>query len=1515
MKNKISTLLFAVLASVCMVNAASYSNIKIGNLYYNLNDDYGYWENNQYYQDYYRAEVTSNPNKYSGKVVVPDSVTYQGQKYAVKSIGSSAFQDCSNLTMVELPVGITIINSNAFRNCGSLLSVNIPEGVTRIGGSAFYYCTSLSAIDFPNSLTNIDGSAFYNCDNLLSIVIPDNVTNIEGHAFYDCDKLSSVTIGKGVTSIGSSAFYSCDALKAVYISDLSAWCKIAFDGSSANPCYNGHHLYLNGEEITALVIPEDITSIKQYAFYGCSEISSVIIPNSVTSIETSAFGSCSNLQSVSLGKNIANLNKDAFSSCNKLSSVEWNITNFIDFASATLSPFYNYRNTITSFTFGNNVEHIPAFLCCEMSNLSRIDIPASVTSVGEGAFAFCSRLTAINAAAGSPLYSSVDGVLFSKDKTSLIIYPAGKSATTYTIPNTVKTIEENAFYGCTNLSSVTVPASVTSIKAGNAIIPMWYFSGITPASIVENVFANDVFLIVENADTYKAAWPAYESRIFPRITAKLTMDLQALSDKSALHMAVGEPNLENVIDLTISGTINSYDLMIMRNKMINLRYLDLTEASIVANPYEYYTGICSHADTLLAHSFRNLTSVKLPRTLKYAEQAMIDCPDIKYAEFNGGVLGTKVLPYDGDGDLQVVCNEGVTKIMPYAFIASDRTHKYYTDNSYNTKLRSISLPNSLGIIESKRFWYCRNLQEVILGDAITEIQDYAFCECPALNEIRLPQQLIGIGNLAFQGTKIAEILIPQNTKRIGNFAFLGALNSSNWSSGTETLSSGISMTNDGASDLYHYYNNKLEGGRLGVGQDGYSYYFYFGGSSLQKLSFAPNSKLNEIGTCAFAFAQIDSIAVPDSVATIGKYAFAGNKSLKSVKFGENSAVRTIDRGVFQNCDAMTEVVLPSELAQIEELAFSCHTGKDELKAIGFPAKLKAINRAAFYGRKGLEIISFPTSLQTIGDFAFQGCTGLDEIRVPSTLLSVGDYAFDDCSHVTKVYTYTVEPVNIDQNTFSCWHSADLYVPATSYYTYFYNTQWSQFLSLKPFDEEYSYFYINNDYELGGDNGTIEGTPNADLNPNSGLIVTGDDPQEVGTVTVNGDDNNAASIIACGDNLLIDSLVIRLNTRKNHWSYFCFPFDVNLSQLHFDYQYVIREYDGETRARHGAGGWVNFTGNVLQKGKGYIFQGAKTAELVIKIKNPLISCADFEQIVVAHSSGNSVNSNWNFIGNPFPSWYDMAELLFGGFSSPVYIWDGTDYKVYRPGDDEYHFHPYEGFFTQPESTQGIIVWASSGRETKKQADEKSSKANMPARRVRQAAQQRSLINLTLASEDYSDNTRIVFNNAATMDYEVGRDAVKMDGGNGAIHLWSMEYEDAATRYAINERPFGTIQVGLGYDVAEDGFYTLSASRMDTAVVIYDNELNQEVDLANGDYYFYTAAGTNTSRFSICRIKQATETATSIDNVAAEADQIVNVYTILGTKIQSNVRRGDLKLEKGLYVLENTNGERSQLMIEQ
>ena len=1573
-----------MLMSIGTLTATVYQNVQIDGIYYYLDDNANY--SGEYIQ---YAEVRSNPNKYAGKITIPDSVEYEGVKFAVKAIGNEAFRDCSNLTAVTISEGVERINNNyAFYNCSSLTTITIPstmnyfgyytfsgcnslqevkisdlsawcyidfqyaennplyyahhlflnntevtnlvipEGITELKRHAFRDCkglksitfpagftrighwalagTELTSIDIPEGITNIGESAFGWCQSLTSITFPESVTLIESGAFQNCSMLQSVVLPSSIISISASLFYNCTGLKSVTIPNT-----VEGIGSGA---------FQNCTSLSSIDLPESVTSIGSQAF-RYSGLNSIELPNSIENIANEVFRECHQLTSVTIGTNVANIHSSAFNYCDKLNTIIWNATDFADFGSASLSPFYNYRNNITSFTFGENIIHIPAYMCYEMNNLSRIDIPASVTGVGEGAFAYCGRLTEINAAAGSPLYSSEDGVLFNKTKTSLIIYPAGRSAANYTVPSTVQTIEENAFYGCENLSAITIPASVTSIGAGNATIPMWSFEGTVPPNITNDAFPSDVYIIVDDADTYKAAWPEYASRIFPRQYAEQTLSLTAQADKSSLHVAIGEDNLANVIKLTISGSINSYDLMIMRNKMINLRELDLTEASIEANAYAYYTGLCSHTDTLLAHSFRGLRSIKLPRTLKYAEQAMIDCPDIKYIEFYNGVVGTQIAPYQGNGDLQVVLNEGVTEIKPYAFAVTNAFHTYYNNNAteVNTKLRSITLPNSLGIVSAKRFWYCRNLIEVNLGNAISKIDDYAFCECAALTSIVLPEALDTIGNFAFQGANIAEITIPSEVKFIGNGAFLSKLEENSWGNWNPfyRLVNGIVLYSS-RNDVYYYDNATLVGRSLFC-SDGDSYYHrFFNSSSLKSITFAPDSQLKEIGAAAFAFSQMESLAIPDSVAVIGDYAFAGNKQLKSLVFGENSEIRSIKRGVFQNTTALEHLVLPGKLTTIEELAFSSHDETDALAEITFPTVVKDIKRAAFYGRKGLHRISFPTSLQTIGAYAFNGCTNLDEIRVPSSLLSVGDHAFDDCSNVTKVYTYTVEPVSIDQNTFSCWQNADLYVPSTSYYNYYYNTQWSQFLSLQQFDEEYTYFYINNDYELGGNTGIIDGKPDADLNEESGLIITGETEQQVGTITVAGDENGAASIIACEDNLTADSLIIRLITKKGTWSYFCFPFDVLLEQLYYPFAYVIREYDGATRAQYGAGGWRNMVGDLLQKGLGYIFQGARTDTIQITIPNPRIGCEDYEQVIQAYNAENDIHANWNFIGNPYPSWYDLDVLFTGGFSSPVYIWDASihDYRVYRPGDDEYHFHPYEGFFTQNPNEQAVTVtWSSDGRETKTQVDNKRNNGNghharKYAREQRQQEQQRLLINLELATDDYTARTRVVFNEQARTAYELGKDAAMMDGGEAPLHIWSNQDNN---RMAINERPYTDGRVALGFDAREAGFVSLSAARMDKDVILYDNELRQEVDLSQGAYTFYTEAGTNNTRFAIIRIKEKEGNEAALSEVE-NADEIVSVYNLLGQKLIDRVRRSDIRLQTGVYVIENSNGARTEMTIE-
>ena len=296
-------------------------------------------------------------------VTIPNSVTY---------IGDYAFNCCKGLTSVTIPNSVTYIGSNAFSSCSGLTSVIvengnriydsrdncnaiviastntlvvgckntiIPNSVTSIGYSAFYGCTGLTSITIPNSVTSIgnyafNGTAWYNnladgviyINNVLykykgsmpngtSISVKDGTVSISPTAFRDCTGLISATIPNSVTSIGSNAFEDCTGLTSVNITDLSAWCKIDFGDSYANPLHYANKLKLNGAEIKDLVIPNDITKIKDYAFYNCDGLTEVTIPNSVTEIGSSAFRGCSGLTSVTIPNSVTEIGGEAFVNC------------------------------------------------------------------------------------------------------------------------------------------------------------------------------------------------------------------------------------------------------------------------------------------------------------------------------------------------------------------------------------------------------------------------------------------------------------------------------------------------------------------------------------------------------------------------------------------------------------------------------------------------------------------------------------------------------------------------------------------------------------------------------------------------------------------------------------------------------------------------------------------------------------------------------------------------------------------------------------------------------------------------------------------------------------------------------------------------------------------------------------------------------------------------------------------------------------------------------------------------
>ena len=338
----------------------------------------------------------------------------------VTSIGGSAFRYCTSLTSVTIPDSVTSIGEEAFYGCWDLTRLTIPGSVTSIDKDAFCFCSSLTSVTIPDSVTSIGDSAFYGCESLTSVTIPDSVTSIGSCAFYGCASLTSVTIPDSVTSIGGSAFYGCTSL-------------------------------------TSVTIPDSVTSIGDYAFYGCESLTSVAIPGSVTSIGWSAFYGCASLTSVTIPDSVTSIGGSAFYGCTSLTSVTIpdSVTSIGDYA------FYGCES-LTSVAIPGSVTSIgwSAFYGC--ASLTSVTIPDSVTSIGNCAFASCTSLTGIWVAEGNSHYANdASGVLFNKDKTTLVQCPGAFAA--YTIPNSVTSIGEYAFSHCTSLTSVTIPNSVTSI--------------------------------------------------------------------------------------------------------------------------------------------------------------------------------------------------------------------------------------------------------------------------------------------------------------------------------------------------------------------------------------------------------------------------------------------------------------------------------------------------------------------------------------------------------------------------------------------------------------------------------------------------------------------------------------------------------------------------------------------------------------------------------------------------------------------------------------------------------------------------------------------------------------------------------------------------------------------------------------------------------------------------------------------------------------------------------------------
>lgn len=777
-------------------------------------------------------------------VVIPGSVT---------RIGQNAFYGCQNLASLTLSEGITTIVSSAFEGCVELTSVSIPTSVTTIGLRAFYGCTKLSSVTFPNSVTSIGYNVFTYCDSLKVPVyndkffvylpmdysghysIPEGIEQIISGACYNCTGLTSVTLPESVTTIGESAFGNCTGLISITLPNtVTTINRTPFYGSGIPvPVYNDHlfaympesyagaytipdgieqivgDAFANCIGLTDITIPNSVKRIGLWAFDNCTGLTNVTIPNSVTTIEPYAFYGCSNLASITLGNSVELIDMHAFEDCISIESIE-------------------LPNSL--ITIGDQ-----AFNGC--TSLTALEIPSNVFNIGDGITIFCSNLTSITVVPDNQMFLAIDGVLFSKDTTTILQCPPAKQGV-YCLPRSVANIKKHAFYNCAELTSLTIPNSVTNIES-YAFDKCGQLTSITceaatPPTLERFAFSNTekaatLYVPGQSIDLYKTAdqWKEF-TNILPiggEVIVGSSCDNPIIVEDDVYESRYSmDPQgtkwyrVTNIPDIRNQGlglTISVFNTSMKSSANIKL-YYDCNQSApfrqAELNPaWEWKINLSQEDYNQLFASGE--PSLLIECTAESACLLEFDIKDLCYVASGtcGDSLTWKlscdsVLTISGTGEMtkfesysavpwysktgsitSVVIEEGVTSIGRDAFYSCSRLASVTIPNSvtrigsnafeYCISLTSIELPNSLTSIEYGVFWGCTNLTSILIPNSVTSIGWDAFYGCRSLTSIEIPNRVTSIGMNAFVGCSgITSLDIPNSVTNIEPGAFSSCTN-------------------------------------------------------------------------------------------------------------------------------------------------------------------------------------------------------------------------------------------------------------------------------------------------------------------------------------------------------------------------------------------------------------------------------------------------------------------------------------------------------------------------------------------------------------------------------------------------------------------------------------------------------------------------------------------------------------------------------------------------------------------
>ena len=898
-------------------------------------------------------------------VVIPDRIDNK----KVTSIADSAFREKS-ITSVVFGQYVESIGNYAFYSCQSLNKLDFSKSsVKTIGNYAFASNKVLESVEFPDSLESIGDNAFKIYEGvenkLKSVKFGKGLKTIGNGAFYHNRKLTNIEFtGENLTSIGSKAFQYCDFLTELNLKG-NGETVINYDAFYSNDALK--KISLAG-----------IKTIGDGAFEYCGDLNSVNFGEGLLSIGSDAFRYCPNIETVSLPESLTTINDGAFKRCSKLTSID-------------------IPNKVTKLNDNT-------FAYC--TSLKNVSIGSGCTSISATAFVNTSSIDRITVSEDNKNFTVVDGVLYNKDMTTLVLYPKNCSGE-FAVPDTVTTIADYAFYESPNITKITIGKNVKTIgnyafyncpalfkvDFGNAVKTIGSYSFAVNDSIESIEFPDSLESIGDNAFIAYPDGSYVENKLK---SVKFGKGLKTIGN-NAFYRNQKLTNIEFTGEnLTSIGSYAFYNC------------IALTELNLKGNGetvIDFRAFYCNDA----------LKKISLAGIKTIDNSAFEDCGDLNSVNFGEGLLSIGSCAFQNCRDLNSVnFGEGLLSIGSYAF-----------ENCPN--IETVCLPESLTTIGSEAFKDCSKLTSIDIPNKVTKLNDNTFANCTSLKNVSIGSGCTSISSTAFVGSnaiekiivaggnanyssvdgallnkektsiilypksKSGEFVIPDTVTSISDHAFDNVPNLTKITIGANVKTIGArAFQNCNSLETVIFKDSDTIKKTIGN-------YAFYKCPALSKVDFG--NAVKSIGSYSFAVNDsIKSIELPDSLESIGDGAFFCNRKLTNIVFtGEN--LTSIGSNAFQDCDSLTELNLKGNGETVIDYGAFC--GNDALKKISL-AGIKTINNYAFQNCVVLNSVNFGEGLLSIGSCAFLNCPNIETVSLPESLTTINNGAFKECSKLTSI---------------------------------------------------------------------------------------------------------------------------------------------------------------------------------------------------------------------------------------------------------------------------------------------------------------------------------------------------------------------------------------------------------------------------------------------------------------------------------------------------------------------------------